>query len=222
MLDFPCASRARAHAIRYILCDLDAKWGEKASKDKAGRGQRVRRGALGSSWMTVFGNPMSPPFGTHGYFTLSPCVCCVLLFKKKNRFIALCEFKMVDMEVNEEANKSIQNLFCKTQQGLNSSTSRTGLMWTCAEDIFICDAAVFLCVPHSSGVVAHKNKQQRGWCSEGCRVNKSALDGTCHTGKLQKTTKPPADNPTPRCPSASKYSLGPCDCSWGLNVKQGG
>lgn len=30
------------------------------------------------------------------------------------------------------------------------------------------------------------------------------LRGACHTGKLQKTTKPPADNPTPRCPNTSK------------------
>lgn len=86
------------------------------------------------------------------------CGGSVLLFKK-GRCIALCEFKMIDMEVNEKANKSIQNLLFKTQQDLNSSTSRTALMWTCAEDVFIRDATVFLCVPHSSGVVAHKNKQ---------------------------------------------------------------
>lgn len=108
----------------------------------------------------------------------------------------------------------------------------------CNDNIFIC---VLPCNDHSisgpfsislyasfspeaqsSGVVAHKNKQWAGLYTQDRRVNKSTLPGTCHTGKLQKTTKPPADNPTPRCPNTSKYSLGPCDCSWGLNVKQEG
>ncbi|TKS73341.1 Selenide, water dikinase 1 [Collichthys lucidus] len=47
-----------------------------------------------------------------------------------------------------------------------------------------------------------RKKMGVGMVGEDWRVNKSTLPGTCHTGMLQKTTKPPADNPTPRCPNA--------------------